>query len=550
MRGVARVLATAAVLRRVVLGYALFAFVEMGVWLALILWAYSRGGPGWAATVSVVQMVPAALLAPTLAAVADHIPRGTALRLAHAGVAGSCALVALCLVLDAPDGVVVAAGVLVTTTMAMVRPAHFAALPRLATAPEDLVAANAVSSAAEGLTRLLGSAAAGASVAVWGAGAVAAAGAGFAGLAVALCVRLGIDTAPAPTGGEADTGAARTSPLREATQGLRVLTRDRAAAALIGVMTTQYVLSGALDVLGAALARGPLGLGDPAAGLIVGATGVGSVVGAGVASWTARRSRLAPVVVAGCVLQGLAFALIGLGDHLAVAVLASAVVGLGTAVTVVCGRTLLQRATDDHVLARVFAAQESTLLLGWSLGAALAPGAIGALGAALAFVPIGILTVVLAVLGRRPLRRLDSRAVDRTREIALLRAIPFLAELSPYELERLAQAARWVSEPEGCVVVRQGEPGTDWFVVAQGRLAVDVNGVRREHVLGPGDSFGEIALLYAVPRTATVTALEPVQLLALGAPDFLAAVTHTADGHAVAAEVALAHISRDLASRE
>jgi CRP-like cAMP-binding protein len=94
-------------------------------------------------------------------------------------------------------------------------------------------------------------------------------------------------------------------------------------------------------------------------------------------------------------------------------------------------------------------------------------------------------------------------------------------------------------------VVSQGDPGDRFYVVAEGRLGVWVDGVQRPHVLGPGDSFGEIALLHRVPRTATVAALTPVRLLAIDAADFLRTVTGHPDGERLAADVAQAHLSRD-----
>jgi MFS family permease len=223
-----------------------------------------------------------------------------------------------------------------------------------------------------------------------------------------------------------------------------------------------------------------------------------------------------------------------------------ALAGTAGAVMIVSGRTLLQRATDDRVLARVFAIQESTTLLGTALGAVLAPLAIDRFTARGAFLPIGLACVLVALVGVAFVRQLDARAAFRPEETALLRSVPFLSVLPEYDIERLAKNARWDVVLAGAVVVTQGEPGRAFYVVAEGELGVTVDGVRLPSALGPGTGFGEIALLRSVPRTATITALTAGRLLVVDASDFLAAVTGSADGHGLAQEVTAVHLDRDV----
>ena len=95
-------------------------------------------------------------------------------------------------------------------------------------------------------------------------------------------------------------------------------------------------------------------------------------------------------------------------------------------------------------------------------------------------------------------------------------------------LERLAREAVPASFPAGATIVREGDPGDRFYVVESGE--VEILGRR----FGPGEAFGEIALLRDVPRTATATAVSAVELVALEREPFVAAVT----GHAPSAAAA------------
>jgi CRP-like cAMP-binding protein len=112
----------------------------------------------------------------------------------------------------------------------------------------------------------------------------------------------------------------------------------------------------------------------------------------------------------------------------------------------------------------------------------------------------------------------------RVAELELLRRTSIFAPLPYVALRRLAAAVGERRAGTGEVIVTQGSDGHVVYVVAEGRVEVTRDG---EHLreLGPDDVFGELALLLDVPRTATVTATEPVVLLTLAREPFLAAVT-------------------------
>jgi len=115
-------------------------------------------------------------------------------------------------------------------------------------------------------------------------------------------------------------------------------------------------------------------------------------------------------------------------------------------------------------------------------------------------------------------------------ELELVDGVPMFAPLSLAAKEQVARALVHVNAPTGTHVISAGDPGDRFYIVRDGELAVDAADHRT--TLGPGSSFGEIALLRDVPRTATVTAATDATLYALRRDDFLAAVT----GHAAAAQ--------------
>ena len=322
---------------------------------------------------------------------------------------------------------------------------------------------------------------------------------------------------------------------------------DRALFAVLLVVGITYVVSGALEILGVGFAAQVLNGTEFTSGVMIGAEGIGVLLGSAAAASIAMRARLAPSVVLGLGLAGLPLLAMVLVARLPVAVALLTVCGIGMSLATVAGRTLMQRATDARLLARVFAVQEGIMLMGLALGAVLAPVLIGWAGSALAYAPVGVALVVAAALAAPAVRRLDRRAIVRPDVLLALRRVPFLAAMPPPALERLSQSAQWREVPAGTTVITQGDHGDAFYVVQSGRLSVSIDGERLDHEIHDGEGFGEIALLRDVPRTATVTAIEACRLVRIARDEFLAAVTGSADGHVIADQVAAAHLKRDSA---
>ncbi len=97
---------------------------------------------------------------------------------------------------------------------------------------------------------------------------------------------------------------------------------------------------------------------------------------------------------------------------------------------------------------------------------------------------------------------------------AELANVPLFSDCSKRDLDLIARVAKDVSHPAGTVIAREGEPGVGLFIILDGKAEVTIGGVKKT-MLGPGDFFGEIALLDGGPRTATVTAITDLKLLGL-----------------------------------
>ena len=105
-------------------------------------------------------------------------------------------------------------------------------------------------------------------------------------------------------------------------------------------------------------------------------------------------------------------------------------------------------------------------------------------------------------------------AIRRDAKIELLKSVPLFAGCSKTELRQLAKTADEIDLRQGTVLTREGRPGREFFVLIDGTAEVTKKG-KKIADLGPGDWLGEIALITDSPRTATVTATSPVDVLVI-----------------------------------
>lgn len=522
-----RVLSSAA-LRRVVLAFLGFSCAEHGTWVSITVFAYTQGGAGEAAVISVVQLVPAAAVAPWAARLADRRGGGTALTVGYVAQAVTMAATAAALLTGADAPVVYAGAVLAACAVTMTRPAQSALVPGLVRTPAELTAVNAATGWLESVSLFVGPTMAGVLIGLSGPGAAFALFA--AGSAAAAALVLPLSRAGGSRSGDDDDAP----PGRAVWKTLRA---HPGAAALIGVVAVQFVGFGALDVLVVVLAQEVLELDAGGAGYLYAAFGAGGIVGGAGGLWLVGRRQLVPPLLGAVAAWGVAFALVGLLPSVAAAFVLLAAAGASWTMLDVSARTLLQRVVPSDVRGRVFGVVEGMSSLALALGALLV-GVLTELGGGrLAIAAVGAALVLAGAALVGSLRGLDAEVGATDAQLALLRRSSLFDVLAPPVIEDLGRALEPVTAAPGTAVITQGDHGETYFVVETGSLEVRVDD-RRVGELGPGDGFGEIALLRDGVRTSTVIAREPTTLYALARGPFLEAVTGHPDAHRAAESLA------------
>ena len=151
------------------------------------------------------------------------------------------------------------------------------------------------------------------------------------------------------------------------------------------------------------------------------------------------------------------------------------------------------------------------ITLGVGLGALVAALLIEWTSVSVALVIVGPLCPSLVVVAWRRLRHLDRDIGELDKEVGLLHGVPMFQPLPLPAIEQLARGLEPVHVPAGQAVFRQGDPADRFYVIEAGAADVVGDG-RLVTTLGPGEGFGEIALLRRVPRTAMVRAATDLEL--------------------------------------
>ena len=505
-------------IRRAELAWMLGWAAEWAWLVALFVFAYGQGGVGLVGVLGLIRTLPAAVLAPALSTLADQRPRHRVLLGVHGGRAVLVGMAALAVGMSLPWWLVLFIAPLDGLLAVLHRPSHMSMMPSLARGPEDLVAANVASSTLEAIGILLGPAIGGLLVATGVAPlpfVVPAATFAFAAGAVAV-IR--------PAASLPHSSSASPRAVEVMLGGLHALRRYPHAALMLGLFGLQTLVRGLLSVLLVVAAIELLAMREQGVGYLNAAIGAGGFIGALAAMGLVGHARLAPWFMLGLLLWGMPIVGIGLLPAVALAVAALAVLGAGNAILDVAGFTLLQRTVPNAVRGRIFGLLEAIVMLTVGVGAALAPVLTGLLSARGALIATGLLLPIAALATWSRLRDADDRAVIPARELQLLRQVPMLRLLPLTVLEDVAGQLATERFGAGTRIISEGDPGDRFFVIADGTAEASSHG-RLLSRMERGDSFGEIALLRDVPRTASVTAVSDVEAVTLARDAFLAAVT-------------------------
>jgi hypothetical protein len=506
------------VLRRLIAAFGCFSLAENATWLAVLVYAFDRGGVEEVGLVALLQLTPAVMVAPFAAFAGDRFRRDRVLQVGYlvqaAAMAGTATGMA-----TGSAGVTYAGAALTATSVTFTRPVMGALLADVTRTPDALVAATSVTTAAGEIGAALGPLLGGLVLVVGSPGWVFGS-ASMLVLASALVVsRLHLFTR-FQRRSHVEVGDV----IAEVFVGLRAMRRNANVRVMVVLTSLAILVIGVLDVVGVTFADERLGAGGGVAGVLAGAVSVGAVLGASSAAGLAAGGRTVRYLVIGALVIGLPVALLAAVEYLGPAVLLLGVCGFGSGLLRVTSTIAIQRFAPLEVITRIFGVVEGLQM------AALAFGSYGvsvlvsatSLGTALVIVGVSLSVLLLVAVGRfvrtRPVDVLVDRDLfDRLCRDAHLRHLPAPA------IERVARTVEGLSVPSGTLVIRQGDPGDRYYLLLSGEVDVYRDG-DLVNTMSPPSGFGSIALLRDIPRTADVVAASDLELLVLDRADFLQAV--------------------------
>ena len=498
--------------------------------IALGVYGFEVGGAVAVGVVALVRLLPGALASPFAGLLGDRFPRRDVLIGSGLVVTVVLAATSVAAAMDSDAWLVAVLAGIFTAAISGYVPAEPALLPALARSPQELSAANVTHSAMDNIGFLAAALTCG--VLLHSAGPATVFG---VAAAVALATTVGltlIERDARPSYAAAAEGEL-SGLWRQSVLGFRTLLDDSGMRLIGSLLVVVVFFEGVAEVLVVILALDLLHLDHGSVGYLNAAWGIGALLGGATLSAMLGRGRLAVGLAVGSAIVAVATALPALWIAAAAAYIGWLAIGLGYTVTEVAAKTLLQRLGSDETLGRVIGSLES---------ARLAAMALGSISASLLFELFGIEGALLLLAAMLPLfiglfwgrlRAFEVGAPVAEEQFQLLRGNSIFSPLPVATLERISHDLVPVSASGGEEVITQGEAGDRFYVIEEGEVEVFEDGVFRR-TEGPGESFGEIALLRDVPRTATVRTKVETRLLALERDQFITAVTGHQRSHQVA----------------
>jgi len=493
---------------------------DLAAFTAASVYAYRAGGAGLVAVLGLLKALPGAFLVPLVTSGADRVRRE---RLLIAIVVPRALLlgVAVAAMTGGGQGVLVVVLVGLEGGLASAfRQVQAALLPWLARTPDELTSANTAASVLQSAAMVGGPAIAAGLLAVGTAQSAMLASCGFVAVAAVLLVGVRPRSTPAPVPG---AGRLRQLKLDLAT-GFDAGVRHRDAVALFVPAAAQTFARGVLNVLTVVIALNLFALGSASVGWLAAVLGLGGLLFGPLAVMLVRGQRVARSFAAGVAGWGVPMILLAFAHAPFWPYLMFGVIGVANVFDDVGVYSALQQVIPPRSMGRALGLRRGVLLLSMGLGSAVTPFLIDAWGARGTLIATGLLPVVLAAVFLPRLTAIDGRISAPGPDLALLRQVSFFHPLPFAMVEHLASELRSATYEPGDMVIAEGEPGDRFYIIAQGRARASKEGTQLRE-MAAGESFGEIALLRRIPRTATVTALSRLEVRTLAREEFLAAVT-------------------------
>jgi hypothetical protein len=499
--------------------FGLFKVSEYGSWIAITIFANERGGVSEAAAVLIAQLVPATVLAVWVGSLQARL---TSRRVLVGGlVTQAVGLFAMAgAIQSAASGTAVfVAAIVAATAMVTTRPTISTLLPTLVDDPRSLTRAHVLLGWFDSAAGVVGPLIVG--------GCLLSGNAAYSFVVFALMSGLGAAIsakASRPVDSEPDVDTGFESASLKLLDVWRKILRSPGSRGPLLLLAAQALTIGCLDLLIVVVAT-HVRAGTSGAGWFGSALGLGSVIGATGCLALIGRRLLWPWVISATVVSGVGLAALCLAHVAATAAAVFVLIALAGAVISAAGRALLQRLGEPRLIGELFALAEafdSAMLL---LGAILVPILIAIGGVNVAYLALAAMTLVTAIAVFRSLAASESRVIDTSATVRELRRVEPFQLLGLVALEALARDCQLNHFASGEPLMVQGEPGDSYHVVFSGRVRVVRDGVELRQLDAP-TGVGELALLYGIPRTATVYAVGDVETISVGPESFLLALDH------------------------